>query len=346
MVTSVPSQEQWKKEQVYQEAYEKDAQQISLLPIESSQRELLNYKIFPKPQDTSWAIFRQFGDEYRLAIEDLLTSINAKASPTQSAINKSLGAKSRTRSTSIDSELRDAIHEEIAKTISVYANPTNFSGYNFWENYEFPGIDQAVIDCWYWQLAYWIMEDVVNSVGAINYGSNSVFTSPVKRIMNIDFESAGGLRSIGLLGSRSKSASSPPRYVTSVENMFTQSFTGKISNQEIDVIHFNVSVIINNNSIPRFIQELCSSKQHTFRGFSGTDQEQRLKHNQITVLEMQISPVEQEAQEHQRYRYGNDPVVKLDLICEYLFVKAGYEPIFPDAIKNAKAAGTQVRPKK
>ena len=34
------------------------------------------------------------------------------------------------------------------------------------------------------------------------------------------------------------------------------------------------------------------------------------------------------------YRYGQDAVVELDLICEYLFEKAGYEAIVPEAIKK------------
>jgi hypothetical protein len=37
---------------------------------------------------------------------------------------------------------------------------------------------------------------------------------------------------------------------------------------------------------------------------------------------------------HQLYRYGQDAVVELNLICEYLFEKAGYEAIIPGAIKK------------
>ena len=40
---------------------------------------------------------------------------------------------------------------------------------------------------------------------------------------------------------------------------------------------------------------------------------------------------------HQLYRYGQDAVVELNLICEYLFEKAGYEAIVPDAIKKSLA---------
>ena len=82
------------------------------------------------------------------------------------------------------------------------------------------------------------------------------------------------------------------------------------------------------------MQELCHAKQHTFRGFTGTDEEKSFKHNLITILDMQLNPVDQTAPEHKRYRYGEASAVNLDLICEYIFVKAGYDAIIPETIKN------------
>jgi hypothetical protein len=84
-----------------------------------------------------------------------------------------------------------------------------------------------------------------------------------------------------------------------------------------------------------FMQQLCSAKQHKFRGFSGEEQEQVFKHNEITVLESNIRSIERNDTTHNLYRYGEDAVVELDLICEYIFDKKGYEEIKPDSVKES-----------
>jgi hypothetical protein len=335
IINNVPSKEQWKEVQKYQEAFQRDAEQISLLPKESSQRELLSYKVFPQPQDDSWAIYEEFGNNYRKSIENMVMRINAQDCPAQAEITRDVGRG--------NSEIRDVYFIDRAKSISVYANPSNFSGYPFWENYEFPGTDKAVTDCWYWQIAHWIIEDIFATVEAINYGSNSIFTSPVKRIMNVNFKSSAGfLTTITFAGTSKASSSSLPKYVSSLTDAFAQPFTGRMSNEELDVVHFNVSVIISAKAVPRFMQELCGAKEHTFSGFSGTEEKKVFKHNQITVLQVQVNAIDTTTPEHQNYRYGEDAVVRMDLICEYIFVKAGYDEIKPEVVKK-KPAGKTVK---
>jgi len=332
LMNSIPSKEQWKEEQKYQEAMAKDAERISLLPKETTQRELLSYKIFPKPRETSRAIFQEFSRNYRKSIEAMIVQLNARDCPTQAEINRLVGSKSRVSSTKGSSEMKDEYCKNRAKSISVYANPADVAGYTFWEDYA----DKTLADCWYWQLGYWIIEDVFKTLDAMNYGSDSVFTSPVKRIVKVDFKQSDSY-SFGLSDSGSKSLSSPPQYITTASEQFTPSFTARLSNEEQDVVHFNVSVILDAEAIPRFMKELCSAKQHTFKGFSGTEEEKIFKHNQITILKMSVNPVTREAQQHQLYRYGNSPVIQLDLICEYIFIKAGYEQIKPEVTKIKKA---------
>jgi hypothetical protein len=341
LITNVPSKDQWKIQQKFQNDYEKDAERISLLPKESSQRELLSYKIFPMPEGSSRAIFQDFGRNYRESIENLLTRINALDCPTQTEINRSTGSGSGSRRAgSQSSDLSDVICNSRAKSISVYANPLDFSGYTFWENYEFPGVDVALTDCWNWQLGYWIIEDIISTIESVNYGSTSVFTSPVKRIMSINFNSPAGIFSISTIPTSRNSKVSSPKYVSTPAEEFTISYTSRFSNEEFDIVHFNTSFIISAHAIPHFMQELCSTKEHVFRGFSGTEEKKSFKHNLITILEIQINSVDVTASEHQLYRYGEDAVVKLDLICEYIFIKAGYDAIKPDVVKNKKKSGT------
>jgi hypothetical protein len=97
--------------------------------------------------------------------------------------------------------------------------------------------------------------------------------------------------------------------------------------------------VVDVKSIMPFLKELCSSKEHKFRGFSGNKPEMTFKHNQITVLESKFRSVEDEP--YSLYDYGDDPVVDLDLICEYIFNKKGYEEIKPKTVIDSIIAAAE-----
>ena len=58
------------------------------------------------------------------------------------------------------------------------------------------------------------------------------------------------------------------------------------------------------------------------------------RHNQISILQSDLKVVDKTASEHELYRYGKGAVMQLDLICEYLFDRAGYDAIKPKPIKE------------
>jgi hypothetical protein len=344
---STVSRNQWEVEQEYQQAYERDANQIALLAKQSSQRQLLSYKIFPKPRETSTLIFRQFGRRFRSGIEKLITRVNALDCPTNAELQRGLQG-SRLSSSSrrsldwdmgragsdlvlseVEATITDVLCQEKAERAFVYANPAELAGYEFWEEYKYSGMDTAVEDCWYWQLSYWIIEDIFDTIDALNYGSNSVFTSPVKRLLNVTFPASGK----GIAGA-GKAAAIKPSYVLSIEDALIEPHTGRFCDDDIDVVHFNVAVVVDTKAVLPFMQQLCSAKEHKFRGFSGEEQEQVFKHNQITVLESNIESVDRQDRDHNLYRYGEDAVVELDLVCEYIFNKNGYDEIKPELVKE------------
>jgi hypothetical protein len=83
------------------------------------------------------------------------------------------------------------------------------------------------------------------------------------------------------------------------------------------------------------MKELCSVKEHQFRGYpDGTDPPQTFKHNQITILESKIASIDLNDQTHRYYRYGDESVVSLDLICEYVFDVGGYVILMPEPVLN------------
>jgi hypothetical protein len=92
-----------------------------------------------------------------------------------------------------------------------------------------------------------------------------------------------------------------------------------------------------------FMQELCSAKEHKFKGFAGNEQEQKFQHNQITVLESKFMSAGDEP--YSLYDYGDSPVVELDLICEYIFNKKGYDEIKPETVRQSIIAAADTSKK-
>jgi hypothetical protein len=45
-------------------------------------------------------------------------------------------------------------------------------------------------------------------------------------------------------------------------------------------------------------------------------------------------PVDRQALVHSKHRYGDAAVVRLNLVCEYIFHRIGYDDIKPQAIKE------------
>jgi hypothetical protein len=125
-----------------------------------------------------------------------------------------------------------------------------------------------------------------------------------------------------------------PSYVTEKTGGLCQPWTGRKCDDKMDVVHFSVSVIVKADSVLKFMNVLCGEKEHTFSGFKGELEPQKYKHNQITILESSIEPVDRNSAENKRYYYGQDAIVKLDITCEYVFNRLGYDIIKPKIVAD------------
>jgi hypothetical protein len=245
----------------------------------------------------------------------------------------------------------DEMCEARAKKISVYVNPFDISGYEYWKEYKSDVTkEDALKDCWYHQLAYWIIEDIFATAKVMNSDYANVMEAPVKRFMGITFtmglqrpiSSSGGgggvIRSIGRnrRTQQKRENADMPAYVRNPRDGLSESCTGRYCNEEnegIDVTHFNISVVVDAKSVLPFIKELCSEKEHQFRGYpDGNEPPQTFIHNQITVLESKMGAINPNDMTHRYYRYGDEPVVTLDLVCEYLFDVAAYDKLLPQPV--------------
>jgi hypothetical protein len=301
-------------------------------------------------------IFTNFGKTYRKAVEDMVTGLRGRDCPSESEIAEVVkhgtGDYGAGNAAFEAGSHNEAIVEQFCKdradSIPVYINPETLSGYDFWDNYTYVGRDEAIEDCWKSQTAYWIQKDVVDTIAAMDANSSSVSKSPVKRLVGISFSSEFKADSSGRRDTTG--AADMPRDVTSpTEGILAIPFTGRVSGSDIEVVHFAFSVILSNKAVGGFMKELCSQKTHSFKGWSGEQPPQRYVHNQITILKSGVEPVVQTTgmgTGANRYRYGGDAVVQLNLVCEYLFNKAGYSEIKPKLIseKSGSAdAGTTIQ---
>jgi hypothetical protein len=338
---TVVSSKQYEEAKKYEDAYQADANEIENLARQTSQRELISYKIFPEPNEKSAQIFNEFRRAYAGIYEGLVKDMNALDAPTDNEIRKQAGSASITADTERTSRTEnsnDKIIELICKRrseeVTAYASPKAFSGYAAWDKWEYSGVENAVRKCWYCQLAYWIHKDIADTIKYMNQGFNSTTKSSVKRLLNVRFTNSNADNGLEL-----------PVYMIVAGNSLCQPWTGRICNDQIDVVHFSLSVIIKADDVLKFMAVLCSEKEHTFAGYKGNQKPEKYKHNQITILQSSIEPIDRESLEHKRYYYGENAVVLLNLVCEYDFVRQGYDPIKPKFIQvtdiNGVAAGVQ-----
>jgi hypothetical protein len=391
LVSQVPEAAKAAQMEPYINAYARDANEIERLMKGTTQRELLAYNIFPDTNERTTLLFENFSRKYRSGVDEMLRSVRAGTAPATADITAALrkapqaavggygnlygggyarddmvanlgagaspyGGYAQTQlstalMTPAQRKIVDTVCLDKAQAAGVYASPADVAGYVYWDTWKFENRDAAYRDCWYWQLGYWIIEDVMTTIREMDKGSESVLDAPVKRLMNVNFvlgRAAGrSLRRPGRSIAQSGKATENPTYATSARDAMTVPCTGRYCNDQTDVVQFDVRVVVEAKSAMAFMKQLCSAKPHQFKGWKGKDPVQKLQHNQITILESSTVPVDPQGPEHTVYRYGDAPAVELDLICEYLFDKPTYEEVKPQQVKddivNAAQAGTSKR---
>ncbi len=371
---AVPA-EQWQAEKIRMDAFEKDVEAVVQLSQACSMRELISYRIFPKPADASQQVFDEYGARYRAAIEQMIRGMNAMEAPSEMEIRAEIGdgggrtsvfgtagptsyartpfSSGRGQVDTARQAMIDAVCARRAEQISVYGNPTAFKWYEYWGDFKFAGQTPALVDCWNSQVAFWIYEDVAATIKALNAGSTTVYSSPVKRLLGVGFmEEAGyptrqqfgagystrpydrGGFGEGMGGAMRGDA---PEYIQYPEGgvLGVAPWTARLCNDEIEVVHFSVGVITSSSAVMPFMKELCSAKEHTYRvGWEENGAQKTGQHNQITILKSDVMPVDPLSAENESYRYGDEAVVRVNLVCEYLFDRAAYDAKKPDKIKE------------
>ncbi len=373
------SERQWEAVRDAMERYVADANQIEFITRQSSLRPLLSTKIFPAPEGSSQLLFDEFAKNYLDGIERMVTDLDGRDCPSEAEMEEHTGGNSSTMGGGYGAGMEayggmegyggmeayggqsdmmgygsgqkivDAICTERAMSSRVYVSPEKIAGYNFWNDWAFENQDYALEDCWYWQMGYWIVEDVLDTLRECNEGSGSIFTSPVKRLKEIRFARVpegggmGGMAGYGtdyMMGESmgSDAEDKYPKLVLEKTDAICKPLTLRLSTETEDIVHFGMAVVVDARKVLWFMKKLCTEKEHVFAGFSGTEPEQRLRRNQITILESSMKSFTRKLGPHRLYRYGEDPVVELNLVCEYVFDLEAYKAIIPDVVTANLAA--------
>ncbi|MFC1765431.1 hypothetical protein ACFL6U_25585 [Planctomycetota bacterium] len=178
----------------------------------------------------------------------------------------------------------------------------------------------------------------------MNQHSDTIPASPVKRLLGLYFEKPSATSTYQTYGeyyddgygggSQLEVSQKLPYYIMNPSEALMPSFTGRMSNSDIDVIHFGLEVIVEADDVLSFMKELNRGKEHTFKGWDGEGSERTFKHNQITILSSETKPVVRNDPLHRYCKYGPQAVVHLKLVCEYIFERDAYEEIKPAPVKN------------
>ena len=422
--------------QTYADDYQKNLEQMETWVRETTRRPVLFRAVFPKLNNEldKDSRFEEFAKRYCSYVDSLLFRLRAGRCPSPQEeeqtiarfFEEHLKGSSATRLDEAEQmeRIRNELCQKRAQECVVYADSGAFCAYSHWQR--LPRLATPMYqDAWYTQLASWVQEDVVSAIIKINGSSQSVLTSPVKRLLEITFAgeppegeptleetkvqtrtSYGGAstslvrsgysrnRSICISRRDPGSVSILPVYViqpqqkqsgirvmggaatggsNSYQGHIAEPFTGNYSNDIIDVVQFEVGIIIDSTRIKDFIQALESEKQSQVIRISNVPKDKaevldlvriqeilqekesstgstvsvhglqvnksdievkEISCNQITVLQMDIEPIDITVEQDGGYFYGSGSFKVLRLTCEYFFFKSGYQDLMPASVKE------------
>lgn len=182
-------------------------------------------------------------------------------------------------------------------------------------------------DVFYSQLTLWVEEDVASAIIATNskaappaapgatttVPSGNILTNPIKRLVHLGVDQGP---SVWVLppGVGNAPGSAAPPDDTGAGRDYSRGPSGRYCNSLYDVVDFTLSLEVDQRQIPIILDEL---------------QRNRL----MTVLGVNIDPVDSTSAFQSGYIYGPSPMVQISMQCEALFFRKWTLPFMPDDVK-------------
>ncbi len=340
--------------------------------IATTDRPLIFDGVFPKPSGLTFDnLYQDFSGMYCDLVDGYLKTLNAGSRPSvvdEEAVRSKIDSTSSVgggirglnsnaaTNTGADIQVNE-LRKERSRKISIYANHNSFFAYEFWRNFQLDKNDTMLKNSWYTQIGHWIQEDVVHAIRDINYPSRSVAKSPVKRLIEISFggPAFSGRPSVSddkrkaeivtrrvnnsvymtpeYLRARASKAGASGKGSSGSYGQMTYAWTKRSSDKLVDVVHFEIAVVIDSTRINDFIDVLQSDK--FTEDVSGNGEITKTnRRNQMTVLQIQLDPLNITEEEKGGFFYGPSSLKVLRVICEYTFYREGYDRYMPEMVKN------------
>ncbi len=174
---------------------------------------------------------------------------------------------------------------------------------------------------WEAQMSLWIQSDILRAIANVNRVGEigaSVLDAPVKRLIRlkvvpgyVGIESDGAFKSLPGVGALAASAA-PAATIT---DDFARSPSGRVSNHMYDVRHAQLSVVVEVRRLPEFIDALS-------------------RVNFMSVLSVDIQPVDEYAALLEGYVYGSEDVAQVELVIETIWFRQWTEKLMPKSVKQ------------
>lgn len=170
------------------------------------------------------------------------------------------------------------------------------------------------------QLGLWVQEDLFAGIRQVNEGAGatSVGAAPIKHLIRVDvIEQFVGLGNAAAVDPNnpapppSNDPSSPltPNYAVTP--------SGRVSNGLFDVIHMNVTMVVEADRLPMVLDQLGRGRL-------------------LSVIRVdRVEPIDIVAAANAGYYFGNKPCVRVEMVVEDLLLRRWTEPLMPEAIKAA-----------
>lgn len=197
-----------------------------------------------------------------------------------------------------------------AQSIRCYVGPGSFHVSPIVEETRAP----RPADMWFAQVGLWIQQDVVTAIASLNNEAAQqaddtdahVEQMPVKRIEHIEVQ--GYQTSDGLIPfpAHTSMGSRPGGGIQAA------SFTGRMSDEQFDVVRFNLAVIVDQRDLLQLIDRLT-------------------KQNFYQCIGAEYTQVPEEA----GYMYGTEPVIRAGLAFEGYMACGVYRELMPPEVVQA-----------
>jgi len=216
-------------------------------------------------------------------------------------------------------DARLTIYKDRADSIQFYASPDALAGVGVWD--ETQGAPSLEL-CWEWQFRYWVSQDALKAIALANTDEAgqqlSTLYGPVKRVESIS-TAPWGLERVA-----ADATGKPPATANltgEIRRDYEISPTGRVAwpakpNPMYDIRYIDLSLIVDSSRLAQVIKAF---------GRAGL----------MSVVDLSVESYDATQDLREGFVYGSDPVVRVRMRVESLWMRQWMAPMTPDSIRAA-----------